>query len=161
MKQDALQQTSKYAKAHQRKRRWYKAVSCLAAVVVFCTTYALILPAITMEQDAKCGIPEHVHDESCYIVVSEPHVHDESCYELVGGHAHTDDCYTLQRGELICGQEEREGHHHTDACYTAATAEYICGQEEAEAHTHTDECYQITTTYELTKSCNNITGITC
>ena len=116
MKQDALQQTSKYAKAHQRKRRWYKAVSCLAAVVVFCTTYALILPAITMEQDAKCGIPEHVHDESCYIVVSEPHVHDESCYELVGGHAHTDDCYTLQRGELICGQEEREGHHHTDAC---------------------------------------------
>ena len=100
MKQDALQQTSKYAKAHQRKRRWYKAVSCLAAVVVFCTTYALILPAITMEQDAKCGIPEHVHDESCYIVVSEPHVHDESCYELVGGHAHTDDCYTLQRGEV-------------------------------------------------------------
>ena len=43
MKQDALQQTSKYAKAHQRKRRWYKAVSCLAVVVVFCTTYALIM----------------------------------------------------------------------------------------------------------------------
>lgn len=141
MKQDALQQTSKYAKAHQRKRRWYKAVSCLAAVVVFCTTYALILPAITMEQDAKCGIPEHVHDESCYIVVSEPHVHDESCYELVGGHAHTDDCYTLQRGELICGQEEREGHHHTDACYTETTHELTCGLEESDGHQHTDECY--------------------
>ena len=141
MKQDALQQTSKYAKAHQRKRRWYKAVSCLAAVVVFCTTYALILPAITMEQDAKCGIPEHVHDESCYIVVSEPHVHDESCYELVGGHAHTDDCYTLQRGELICGQEEREGHHHTDACYTETTRELTCGLEESDGHQHTDECY--------------------
>ena len=140
MKQDALQQTSKYAKAHQRKRRWYKAVSCLAAVVVFCTTYALILPAITMEQDAKCGIPEHVHDESCYIVVSEPHVHDESCYELVGGHAHTDDCYTLQRGELICGQEEREGHHHTDACYTE-TNTLVCGLEESDGHQHTDECY--------------------
>lgn len=141
MKQDALQQTSKYAKAHQRKRRWYKAVSCLAAVVVFCTTYALIMPAITMEQDAKCGIPEHVHDESCYIVVSEPHVHDESCYELVGGHAHTDDCYTLQRGELICGQEEREGHHHTDACYTETTRELTCGLEESDGHQHTDECY--------------------
>ncbi len=141
MKQDALQQTSKYAKAHQRKRRWYKAVSCLAAVVVFCTTYALILPAITMEQDAKCGIPEHVHDESCYIVVSEPHVHDESCYELVGGHAHTDDCYTLQRGELICGQEEREDHHHTDACYTETTRELTCGLEESDGHQHTDECY--------------------
>ena len=147
MKQDALQQTSKYAKAHQRKRRWYKAVSCLAAVVVFCTTYALILPAITMEQDAKCGIPEHVHDESCYIVVSEPHVHDESCYELVGGHAHTDDCYTLQRGELICGQEEREGHHHTDACYTETTT-LVCGLEEDENHQHTAACYE--TTRELT-----------
>lgn len=147
MKQDALQQTSKYAKAHQRKRRWYKAVSCLAAVVVFCTTYALIMPAITMEQDAKCGIPEHVHDESCYIVVSEPHVHDESCYELVGGHAHTDDCYTLQRGELICGQEEREGHHHTDACYTETTT-LVCGLEEDENHQHTAACYEIT--HELT-----------
>ena len=147
MKQDALQQTSKYAKAHQRKRRWYKAVSCLAAVVAFCTTYALILPAITMEQDAKCGIPEHVHDESCYIVVSEPHVHDESCYELVGGHAHTDDCYTLQRGELICGQEEREGHHHTDACYTETTT-LVCGLEEDENHQHTAACYE--TTRELT-----------
>ena len=143
MKQDALQQTSKYAKAHQRKRRWYKAVSCLAAVVVFCTTYALILPAITMEQDAKCGIPEHVHDESCYIVVSEPHVHDESCYELVGGHAHTDDCYTLQRGELICGQEERKGHHHTDACYTETTT-LVCGLEEDENHQHTAACYETT-----------------
>ncbi|MBQ9050706.1 MAG: CHAP domain-containing protein [Lachnospiraceae bacterium] len=147
MKQDALQQTSKYAKAHQRKRRWYKAVSCLAAVVVFCTTYALILPAITMEQDAKCGIPEHVHDENCYIVVSEPHVHDESCYELVGGHTHTDDCYTLQRGELICGQEEREGHHHTDACYTETTT-LVCGLEEDENHQHTAACYE--TTRELT-----------
>ena len=147
MKQDALQQTSKYAKAHQRKRRWYKAVSCLAVVVVFCTTYALILPGITMERDAKCGIPEHVHDESCYIVVSEPHVHDESCYELVGGHAHTDDCYTLQRGELICGQEEREGHHHTDACYTETTT-LVCGLEEDENHQHTAACYE--TTRELT-----------
>ena len=144
MKQDALQQTSKYAKAHQRKRRWYKAVSCLAAVVVFCTTYALILPAITMEQDAKCGIPEHVHDESCYIVVSEPHVHDESCYELVGGHAHTDDCYTLQRGELICGQEESEGqlvltcNLEEGEVTTTISDTPVCGLEE---HTHTLACY--------------------
>lgn len=27
----------------------------MAAVVVFCTTYALILPAITMDRDAVCG----------------------------------------------------------------------------------------------------------
>ena len=49
MKQDE-QQTAKYARKHQRKKRWYRVVTCLAAVVVFCTTYALILPAITLER---------------------------------------------------------------------------------------------------------------
>ena len=49
MKQDE-QQTAKYARKHQRKKRWYQVVTCLAAVVVFCTTYALILPAITLER---------------------------------------------------------------------------------------------------------------
>ena len=126
MRQAVLKQASKYAKAHQRRRRWHKAVSCLAAVVVFCTTYALILPAITLEQD-KCDIPEHVHDESCY--------------ELVGGHIHTDACYTAQRGELICTKEERPGHIHTDACYTARQGELICTEEERPGHQHTDACY--------------------
>lgn len=38
---------------HMRKRRlWMRAVSCLACFVVFCTTYALILPAITLEKSA-------------------------------------------------------------------------------------------------------------
>lgn len=49
MKQDE-QQTAKYARKHRRKKRWYRVVTCLAAVVVFCTTYALILPAITLER---------------------------------------------------------------------------------------------------------------
>ena len=154
MKQDALQQTSKYAKAHQRKRRWYKAVSCLAAVVVLCTTYALILPAITMEQDAKCGIPEHVHDKSCYIVVSEPHVHDKSCYELVGGHHHTDACYT-ETTTLVCGLEEDENHQHTAACYET-TRELTCGLEESEGQlvlTCNLEEGKVTTTISDTPVC--------
>ena len=41
----------------------------LAAVVVFCTTYALILPAITLEGEG-CGLEEHIHDESCYSQVT-------------------------------------------------------------------------------------------
>ena len=38
--------------AAQRKKRniWRNVVTCIAAFVVFCTTYALILPAITMEK---------------------------------------------------------------------------------------------------------------
>ena len=45
----------------RRSRRWQKAVVAMAAAVVFCTTYALILPAITEEHDPVCGLKEHTH----------------------------------------------------------------------------------------------------
>lgn len=52
----------------KRRKIWHKVVSFMAAVVVFCTTYALILPAITLEKQLICTIDdiEHVHDETCY-----------------------------------------------------------------------------------------------
>lgn len=66
---------------------WVKIVSALASVVVFCTAYALILPAITMSnQDPKCGIEEHTHIAECYdaegniICGLEEHAHSLSCY---------------------------------------------------------------------------------
>ena len=66
---------------------WVKIVSALASVVVFCTVYALILPAITMSnQDPKCGIEEHTHIAECYdaegniICGLEEHAHSLSCY---------------------------------------------------------------------------------
>lgn len=47
---DQIQSESElYIKKNRFKRRWYKLMMVLASVVVFCTTYALILPAITME----------------------------------------------------------------------------------------------------------------
>lgn len=51
MREPGLKEAEKYENARQRKKRWYQVVTCLAAVVVFCTTYALILPAITLSQD--------------------------------------------------------------------------------------------------------------
>ncbi|MGN0492166.1 MAG: hypothetical protein ACI4F7_00835, partial [Acutalibacteraceae bacterium] len=60
MKQDALQGAEKYTKAHQRKKRWYIVMTGLACVVVFCTVYALILPAVTMES----GV---LTDDSAYV----------------------------------------------------------------------------------------------
>ena len=44
-------------------------MTCLAAVVVFCTVYALILPAITFEKE-DCALPEHTHTEDCYALVA-------------------------------------------------------------------------------------------
>ena len=48
-------------KAHVK--RWRRILLCLSCVVVFCTVYALILPAITLE---KTAAEEHIHTEECY-----------------------------------------------------------------------------------------------
>lgn len=53
-------------KDHKKRQMWYRIVTTLAVVVVFVTTYMLILPAITMENKAECGITEHKHDANCY-----------------------------------------------------------------------------------------------
>ena len=152
-----LQDAEPYASAHRRKRRWYQVMTCLAAAVVFCTTYALILPAITLEK--QCALPEHTHTEACYTSVqgdlictqsTEPqHTHTEECYQetqdlVCGmsestGHTHGAECYD-QEGNLICGQEESEGHVHGEACY-GVSKQLICGQTEEPAHQHTDACY--------------------
>ena len=45
---------------------WEKIVGSLAVVVVFITSYMLILPAITMEKTTYCGNTHHTHTASCY-----------------------------------------------------------------------------------------------
>lgn len=156
MKQDALQGAEKYTKAHQRRKRWYQVVTGLACVVVFCTVYALILPAITMEKGA-CEIPEHTHSEACYTQVTsatrtEPvctieslnlHQHDDTCYDSEGNltcgyadfvvHQHDSACYD-ENGNLWCPLPEIETHEHTGSCYAVP-------ETSAEVHTHTDDCY--------------------
>ena len=155
MKHDALQSAEKYTRAHQRKKRWYRVVTRLACVVVFCTVYALILPAITMEKGA-CEIPEHTHSEACYTQVTsatrtEPvctieslnlHQHDDTCYDSEGNltcgyadfvvHQHDLACYD-ENGNLWCPLPEIETHEHTRSCYAVPEAE--------EPHVHTDACY--------------------
>lgn len=158
MKPDALPGAEKYAKAHRREKRWYRVVTCLAAVVVFCTTYALILPAITLEK--KCEIPEHTHTDACYTQVTTRekrnlictvkadtviHHHDSACYDENGNlwctlpeieaHAHTESCYAVPEADAP------EVHTHTDDCYTVERSELTCTE-----HVHTDGCYRETST---------------
>ncbi len=45
-----IRKIMEYLKAHRLKRNWHAVLTSLAAVVVFCTTYALILPAITLDR---------------------------------------------------------------------------------------------------------------
>lgn len=159
MKHGALQSAEKYMKAHKRKKSWYRVVTGLACVVVFCTVYALILPAITMEKGA-CEIPEHTHSEACYTQVTsatrtEPvctieslnlHQHDDTCYDSEGNltcgyadfvvHQHDSACYD-ENGNLWCPLPEIETHEHTGSCYAVPEA------DAPEVHTHTDDCYTV------------------
>ncbi|MDO5138440.1 MAG: hypothetical protein Q4D71_08290, partial [Oscillospiraceae bacterium] len=93
---------------HDRRTRQFltRFVSVTAAIVVFVTTYALVLPAITMEREAHCGIPAHQHDDSCYeeVLVCGLEESDD--------HQHTADCYEKK---LVCGME---AHTHSPACYS-------------------------------------------
>ena len=48
MNQNLLSRVLKFLRRKMWSKRWQRAVTCFAALVVFCVTYALILPAITM-----------------------------------------------------------------------------------------------------------------
>lgn len=134
--------------------RWQRVVSALSCVVVFITTYALILPAITMTKPNApvCGYAEHTHNGDCYgmeLICELPesenpvHEHTAECFQSEwelgcelsegSGHTHTDACYTYVPA---CTLPESEGHTHTDACYTQLT----CELPEGEEHTHTEAC---------------------
>ena len=135
-----LPQADKYSKKRNSRKRWYTIISVLACVVVFCTTYALILPAITMEQSAYCGIEGHEHGEECYekqLICG----YDEETETTQAVHVHTDACYEESQ-VLICDKEENEGHVHDESCIQTEQV-LICTEE----HEHTDECYESEETY--------------
>lgn len=159
MKNTLLHQAAKFKLQNRKHKRWQKAVSILACIVVFCTVYALILPALTAEGTPHCGIEEHTHTDECYenrlICGKEEgegaHTHTDECYtqeqtlicgleEGEGAHTHTEECYD-EDGNLICGLEENEGHQHTEECYQTENI-LTCDQEESEGHQHTAECYE-------------------
>ena len=141
MKLDALPGAEKYTKAHQRKKRWYRVVTCLACVVVFCTVYALILPAITLEKEA-CEIPEHTHSEACYTQVTSVTRTEPVCtIESLNLHQHEDTCYDSE-GNLTCGYAGFVVHHHDSACYDE-NGNLWCPLPEVSAHVHGEDCYTV------------------
>ena len=105
-------------------------MTVLACVVVFCTMFALIQPAITMEKE--CDIPEHTHTDACYTQVS---LQEESSATEK----------TEDSGDLTCENTDPD-HVHTDRCY--GTWELTCGMKE---HTHSEECQGKTDEEKSTK----------
>lgn len=146
MNRDIYSQAEQLNKKHRRKRTWYKILSVPICLVVFVTTYALILPAITMEStpDTYCGIAEHVHTDDCYELPGTPAHKEVQCTagaDLGQGeyivHKHDSFCFD-DSGELLCALAEQDEHVHTDACYDGDSL--ICGLVTGIVHQHTADC---------------------
>ncbi len=157
------------AKRSNRRRSWQGLVMVMACIVVFCTTYSLILPAITLEKGKKltCTYEVHAHTDGCFNENGDltcgkadfvVHTHDTYCYAedettLVctlkeqAIHEHTGDCY------------ESVPHEHNDSCYTEVRGEQTCELEESDGHTHTASCHPLTC--ELAESEGHSHGTTC
>ena len=159
-------------KKRKRRRNWHKVVTVMAAIVVFCTTYALILPALTMENDPICGQEVHEHTDECYKKEAVScvcpyaaldgtdsdgslilHSHSEICYDELGNlrcplqeigeHIHGEGCSTTEQ-ILVCEEEELEAHTHSEEeCYGDVET-LICTLEECPAHAHEESCYSQT-----------------
>lgn len=135
MQRNVRKQAEKYLRWRKKWKKWQKVVMTMACVVVFCTVYALILPAITANSKTSCGYEEHIHTDKC---VEKELICDIS--EKTSVHTHSDACVEVKK-ELSCGLEETSGHTHGDGCYVTAQTQ-VCGLEESEEHTHNDACFQ-------------------
>lgn len=150
MKYDVLRGAEKYTKVHKRKRLRHRVVTVLAGVVVFCTTYALILPAITLEK--QCDIPEHTHTDACYAQVTSVEKRVPVCSaETLEIHRHTADCCDAD-GNPRCGYADFVVHSHDSRCYDE-TGNLWCPLPEIKAHRHTADCYALPEEHTHAEGC--------
>lgn len=152
MRETLLKQATKLKRKNNQHKRWQKAVTALACMVVFCTVYALVLPAITMEKTPYCGKEEHTHLGTCY---QEQLIC--GLEEGAGLHKHGEGCYTPQQ-VLSCEIAESEGHEHGEGCYADTTDTIFICQDTSEEHEHGEECYTTTTVTANTLSCGIADG---
>lgn len=117
-----LQKIARLNRSYKFRKRWQRLVSALIAIVVFCTVYALILPAITMAKQPICGIQPHTHSDKCFqSTVSQTGLVQQTQVCTLVEHIHTDACYPVEK------EEEQ-------------TSGYLCGSDE---HIHSKECSDV------------------
>lgn len=135
-RQELGRKVDEYGVKRAGRSRRSKILSVLSSLVVFCITYALILPALTWERARICEVQEHTHSDSCYAKVEIPETELVKCG--MEEHRHIEACYTSD-GQLICTMAE---HTHTAQCREVIPAHtervLICTLEE---HIHTDDCF--------------------
>ena len=134
MKKDLQQQAVHMRENRKHRKGWQAFVRALALCVVFCTTYVLVLPAITLQEEPICGLTAHVHSSDCW---SQPEAALQNCgipTEALVLHKHSELCLD-DGGDLICTLAERELHTHAESCHTL-TEELNCPA----VHVHSEDC---------------------
>lgn len=140
MNKNILREVTDYLTSHRHRQIWKKVVSVLACIVVFCTTYALILPAITLEKAPQCGKEEHVHNEACYTgTAAEEEIVPVCTLESLNLHEHTEVCLG-EDGEYVCGYRDFVVHQHDTSCFDA-DGNLWCPLPEVKAHIHNESCF--------------------
>ena len=126
-----------YVKRSKERSIWRKLVRMMACLVVFCTTYALILPVITLDRVYICGLDVHSHSDQCR---AGPEMGTFLCTpESLGNHEHGAECCGPD-GVLQCGIADRIIHVHEEICY-GPDGQLLCLLPEVPEHFHAEDCF--------------------
>ncbi len=101
---------SEYGRRKSQRRRMTALLLVLSLFVTSGVSWALHGVGLTMANEAKCGLAEHVHTDACYQRTLICGLDSDKA------HTHTDACYEKK---LICRTAE---HVHDISCYTGSTA---------------------------------------
>ena len=124
-----------------RKKKWKRMMLALSCVVVFCTVYALTIPAVTL----ACNMEEHTHTEECY----------SQDNELICGkeeHTHTEDCYEKEQQEPVVEDDVSNEPEETVQPDTQKTAKEEENVSEEESKTVEDQTAVEQSDYQLKDS---------
>ncbi len=140
MNHETIVRTQQLKRKQRIKARLKRVFMVLACVVVFCTTYALILPAITSSVDTSCGLEEHFHMPECYEQVSLETPVLVCNEQSLGLHVHGPECWN-EENRVICGSPDFVAHSHDERCF-GEDGLLVCTLPERTTHVHTDRCYR-------------------
>lgn len=127
------------SRSQHKYKFWQRLVAGLCSVVVFVTTYALILPALTIQGEAFCTTPEHVHDDGCYVTGEATLVTVLNCQAQA--HRHSGDCRGGD-GSVACAMADFFLHSHSEICWDGE-GNLLCQLPEVWAHSHGEQCYSL------------------
>lgn len=137
-----------FLKVHRLKRIQHNTVLALMMVVVFISTYILMIPVISLDirsASTMSGIYLNAADSNIireYDCDLEVHQHTKACYKKVPVFDNNGRKTGTEK-ILVCGKADYVVHEHDDLCYQNGdgSGPLICELPEIPEHVHDDTCY--------------------